>query len=132
MGKHNLTPLRVASSANLLMRTVPTDKLIRPAWFPIITDFPPSAPLVRTPPVQHRQPPSTNVRRGARATRKASRMFMPQRITHPEDQLRRDFFSDHPWELARPRVMLENDGRDALRWDWSLVRQSGRPVDGER
>lgn len=128
MGKHNLTPLRVASSANLFMRTVPPEKLLRPAWFPIITDFPPSAPLVRTPAVQHRQP----ARPGPRATRKASRMFMPQRITHPEDQLRRDFFGDHPWELARPRVLLEDDGRDALRWDWSLARQPGRPVDGER
>lgn len=63
--------------------------------------------------------------------RKASRMFQPQRITLEEDRLRRDFFGDHPWELARPRVLLENDGKDYQRWDWSLKQQAGRPVNGE-
>lgn len=59
-------------------------------------------------------------------------MFQPQQIRHEEDDLRREFFGDHPWELARPRVLLENDGKDYQRWDWSKPDQTGRPLSGER
>ena len=59
-------------------------------------------------------------------------MFMPQPITYPEDKLRRDFFKDHPWELARPRIVLEQDGKDAQRTGWSQMRQHEKGLDGER
>ena len=59
-------------------------------------------------------------------------MFQPQHITYEEDRLRRDFFGDHPWELARPRVMLEDDGKDYQKWDWSQAHQLGRRADGEK
>lgn len=45
-------------------------------------------------------------------------MYKPVQISIPEDKLRWEFFNDHPWELARPRVVLENDGRDHTRWNW--------------
>lgn len=64
--------------------------------------------------------------------KKASRLFQPQHIRYEEDELRQEFFTDHPWELARPRVLLENDGKDSQRWDWSKPDQSGRPLNGER
>jgi small subunit ribosomal protein S23 len=59
-------------------------------------------------------------------------MFKPQPIEYEEDQLRREFYSDHPWELARPRIVLENDGRDGQKCDWSRIQQLGRPLNGER
>ena len=34
--------------------------------------------------------------------------------------MRWEYFNDHPWELAKPRVVLENDGKDMSRWDWSV------------
>jgi small subunit ribosomal protein S23 len=46
--------------------------------------------------------------------------------------LRADFFGDHPWELARPKIILENSGNDAKGWDWSKIVQPGKPLDGER
>lgn len=59
-------------------------------------------------------------------------MFQPVEIRYEEDELRKRFFSDHPWELARPRVVLEKDGRDAESLDWSTgLQQAGRPVNGE-
>jgi len=58
-------------------------------------------------------------------------MFQPQRITYPEDALRQEFFGDHPWELARPRLILENDGKDGQKYDWSKMKQRGRKLDGE-
>lgn len=57
---------------------------------------------------------------------------MPRQMMYEEDQLRMQFFKDHPWELARPRILVEDDGRDGERWDWSLVYQEGRPCNGER
>ncbi len=58
-------------------------------------------------------------------------MFQPQKITYQEDELREAFFGDHPWELARPRLVLENDGKDGQRNDWKEIRQSERQIDGE-
>lgn len=52
-------------------------------------------------------------------------------IVYPEDKLRNEFFGDHPWELARPRVILENDGKDGEKWDWSRIVQPGKKLDGE-
>lgn len=59
-------------------------------------------------------------------------MFKPQPIEYEEDRLRREFYKDHPWELARPRVVLENDGRDGQTGDWSRIQQLGKPLTGER
>jgi small subunit ribosomal protein S23 len=61
-----------------------------------------------------------------------SKLFQPVQIRYEEDQLRKRFFSDHPWELARPRVVLERDGEEGKRVDWSRrVQQPGRPTTGE-
>jgi hypothetical protein len=59
-------------------------------------------------------------------------MFKPQPIEYEEDRLRREFYGDHPWELARPRIVLENDGRDGQRCNWEKIQQPGRPLNGER
>ena len=59
-------------------------------------------------------------------------MFQPMPIVYPEDKLRSEFFGDHPWELARPRVILENDGKDGEKWDWSRIVQPRKKLDGER
>ena len=32
----------------------------------------------------------------------------PAPIVYPEDRLRRQFYKDHPFELARPQVLVEN------------------------
>jgi len=58
-------------------------------------------------------------------------MFKPQQIVYEEDSIRQDFFRDHPWELARPRILLETDGKDGQKCDWSKLRQPGRPLNGE-
>jgi small subunit ribosomal protein S23 len=58
-------------------------------------------------------------------------LFVPQPITYEEDQLRKEFYGDHPWELARPRIILEQDGKDGQKCDWNRIQQTGRPLDGE-
>lgn len=123
MGRYDFRPLRVHQAATQLLGT---EKLANaPPWYNVVATVPPTQTLVRTQPLRHR----LNTR-GTR-TRKPSKLFQPEKIFYEEDKLRREFFGDHPWELARPRVVLENDGTDARRRDWSQIRQEGRPLNGE-
>lgn len=66
--------------------------------------------------------------------KKASKLFKPLSLKYTEDQLRWEYYNDHPWELARPRVILEDDGRDMERWDWSVPLDYAlkRPKVGEK
>ncbi|TAQ85070.1 hypothetical protein B7494_g6593 [Chlorociboria aeruginascens] len=96
-----------------------------PPWYKIIGAVPPSEILTRPQPTQLRD------QHMGKKARKPSKMFKPHNIRYEEDELREQFYSDHPWELARPRIVLENDGKDGQRCDWSSLRQRGRPLDGE-
>lgn len=113
MGRH-LRPLRVHLTAS---RNLESGRLkSEPTWYRVVGALPPTTTLVRNR-TRHRTPSG----------------FRPRQIFYPEDILRATFYKHHPWELARPRVVLENDGRDGERWDWSKgLRQEGRQVDGER
>ena len=105
-----------------------------------MTDYPPSPALTR-PSMRVESDPTAAVERARQRSlpppkllkkyKKPSKMFMPVPINYAEDDLRNDFFADHPWELERPRIILENDGRDYQRWDWSRRTQDTRPLDGE-
>lgn len=142
MGRHSFAAQNINKSTQSLLNTkrLPHPP---PAFIPLAT-FPPSTRLVRPPKQRSAKPGS----------RRTSRLFAPLNIAYQEDRLRWEYFNDHPWELARPRVMLESDGRDHERWDWSLpldfgllrpvvrkgevgvwdrlhARQSGRPLNGE-
>ncbi|KAJ4308452.1 mitochondrial ribosomal small subunit component, partial [Neodidymelliopsis sp. IMI 364377] len=66
-----------------------------------------------------------------KAAKKASKLFKPLPIAYPEDKLRSEFFGDHPWELARPRLVVEDSGNDAKAYDWSSIAQPGKQMDGE-
>lgn len=119
MGRYDFIARRVHQTASQMFETKRIKRL--PIWHNIVEKTPPSEILTR--PVHRAQV-------GRR--RKLSRIFQPVKIVYPEDQLRTDFFGDHPWELARPRIMLENSGNDAMNWDWSRIQQPGKKLDGER
>ncbi|TKA51266.1 hypothetical protein B0A49_12147 [Cryomyces minteri] len=119
MGRYDFRPLRVHQAATQLLETQKIRS--RPPWYDTIANVPPSQQLVR--PILRRPVPKHG--------RRASRMFVPEEIRYDEDKLRREFFGDHPWELARPRVVLEEDGKDRQRHDWSKIRQPGKQLDGE-
>ncbi|KAI9755253.1 MAG: mitochondrial ribosomal small subunit component [Lichina confinis] len=89
--------------------------------------LPPAEAMVRTQPVQQEHLSSTKKRR----VKKPSKMYQAVSIVYPEDRLRHQFFTDHPWELARPRIVLEDDGKDTHHTDWSRLGQPGRATDGE-
>ncbi|KAK3344860.1 mitochondrial ribosomal protein [Neurospora tetraspora] len=95
-----------------------------PLWLKAIESIPPAEISTRPYPIQH-SPPNPRAR-------KPRNLFKPTKIVYPEDELRRDFYRDHPWELARPRMIIELDGKDARFLDWSKgLRQRGMPLSGE-
>ncbi|KAJ5113372.1 37S ribosomal protein S25 [Penicillium angulare] len=143
MGKINLTALRVRQTAINQFASGKISKL--PQWVNVVGDIPPSEALVRTRPPQHqllRQRVKTlpgssqpqvvlEVEEKRRKSKKPSRLFQPVHIRYEEDELRTQFFKDHPWELARPRVLVESTGKDHENYDWSRLRQPGKRLDGE-
>ncbi|KFY01690.1 hypothetical protein O988_02601 [Pseudogymnoascus sp. VKM F-3808] len=130
MGRYNLTPVRVhhAASRLLELRKLQADSGMlqnTPPWLQTVTSVPPGEILTRTQPIQH-----SGVQRKIK-TKKPSKMYKPTQITYEEDGLRENFYSDHPWELARPRVILEQDGKDGQKCDWSKIQQPSRELNGE-
>ncbi|KAL2142811.1 hypothetical protein VTI28DRAFT_705 [Corynascus sepedonium] len=96
-------------------------------WVRAVRNIPPAETLTRPYPIQHTEP-----RDRGRAAQRPRHLFRPTKIVHPEDELRRDFYRDHPWELARPKLVLELDGQDARYRDWSKgLRQPGMALSGE-
>jgi small subunit ribosomal protein S23 len=130
MGGKQIRPARVYKSVlNELQNDLFADRAVaRPPWLDAMSKIPPSETLVRVPPVRHSAAttPSTG------KPKKLRNLYRPQRIVHPEDKLRATFFRDHPWELARPRIIVESDGKDYQRVDWSKgLRQPGMQLSGE-
>lgn len=119
MGRYDFRPLRVRQTAKALFDS---KRRPLPQWYDIVGDIPPSEALAR--PVQRVPRPKNG--------KKPSRLFQPLPIKYPEDRLRSEFFGDHPWELARPRLVVEDSGNDAKGYDWSKIVQPGKQLDGER
>ncbi|PNS19519.1 hypothetical protein CAC42_7363 [Sphaceloma murrayae] len=118
MGRYDFGPQRVHRSVTRLLATGRQSTI--PAWYAAVESFPPSERLVR-PALQSRK----------KGKGRSSRMFKPVNIAYPEDELRSEFFGDHPWELARPRTILEDDGKDYQRQDWGRLEAPGRALNGE-
>lgn len=132
MGRYDFSAQLVHRSATRLLEA--GRMRAPPPWYDAIADYPPSGrSIVR--PCQRRGsgPGSENTpRKGNRPSRN---LFRPLPIEYEEDFLRKEFFKEHPWELARPRIVVEDSGDDTKWWDWSKginQRSGGRGVDGER
>ncbi|KAK7511137.1 mitochondrial 37S ribosomal protein mS23 [Phyllosticta citriasiana] len=125
MGRYDFTASRVHRAATELLATQRLQA--PPPWYNIVADYPPAQTLVR--PLQRVGRPQ-DFRKGKNA-KKPSKMFQPMPLRYEEDRLRLEFFSDHPWELARPRVILEDSGNDSKHWNWEQIEQCNKPLDGE-
>ena len=124
MGRYDFRPLRVHQTATQCVAAGRTSTT--PPWYNVVGSITPAQTLVRNQPLPHQRrnvPPKM---------KKASKLFQPQKISYEEDTLRSEFFKDHPWELARPRMVIENDGKDYQKTDWSRIEQKDRALSGER
>lgn len=106
----------------------------QPPWFNVVASIPPAESIIRQIPTQHADVAgSSNSTSRSRKANKPRNIYRPQKIVYLEDTLRTTFYKDHPWELARPRIILESDGKDSQHCDWSKgVRQPGIALTGER
>lgn len=144
MGRINLAALRVRKRALANLESKRT--LNRPIWVDIMADIPPAQILSRQQPIQHPDPQiQTKALPGGRTklVRQTQRsvktklahpghLYSPTALRYDEDAIRKQFFSDHPWELARPRVVLETSGNQYVHVDWSTgLVQPGIPLSGE-
>ncbi|KAG5943920.1 hypothetical protein E4U53_006981 [Claviceps sorghi] len=126
MGGRQIRPARVfqAVSQELNHQMLAGHTVARPPWYRVMNSVPPAESLVRTVTPRHRMPNPK--------AKKPKKLYRPQSISYPEDALRTNFYKDHPWELARPRIILELDGKDYQYCDWSKgLRQPGIPLTGE-
>ncbi|EFY88197.1 mitochondrial ribosomal small subunit component [Metarhizium acridum] len=126
MGGRQIRPARVFQSVSqeLNHQMLAGHTVAQPPWYQVMNSVPPAETLVRTVTPRHRMPNPK--------AKKPKKLYRPQSISYPEDALRTSFYKDHPWELARPRIILELDGKDHQHCDWSKgLRQPGVPLTGE-
>lgn len=144
MGRLDLTAINVRRT--VLATSQALKRKSTPKWTSIIGEVPPAQILIRQQPAQHAL---TKVRTRTRPdgkteqyvqtlapkkpkSAKGRHLFTPTTLRYEEDSLRRRFFSDHPWELARPRVVVETSGDQHQHADWSTgLVQPGIPLSGE-
>ncbi|KAI9281584.1 mitochondrial ribosomal protein S25 [Sporodiniella umbellata] len=116
-----------------------------PVWLPAVQAIPPGPSIIRS------QNPHVNVSgqteiekelfetKRVMKTQRYSQKHLrtppprPRAIVYPEDKLRRKFYKEHPFELARPKTLVEND-LGTNRTDFSKLLLDGMhlsEVDGE-
>lgn len=115
----------------------------QPAWFTVIGQHPPSKSFLREPKdlklkqsykfsdAYDRKKPNAPIYKTRASQDSGRNIFKPQKLTFVEDSLRSLFYEQHPWELARPKILLENNGDNEAETDWSSIRQLSKPLDGE-
>ncbi|KAI8967955.1 mitochondrial ribosomal protein S25 [Mycotypha africana] len=116
-----------------------------PVWLSAVQAYPPGPSIVRAknPEVNvsgqteieqqlfSKPPPKQRIRYSSKHVR--TRAPKPLPIIYPEDRLRRQFYRDHPFELSRPKVLVE-DEHGINRTDFSKLLLDGMhpsQIDGE-
>ncbi|QSL65031.1 hypothetical protein MERGE_002335 [Pneumocystis wakefieldiae] len=115
----NLRPLQIHILTSKLLQINYIKR--EPKWFRPIIEAPPNFNLLRK-----LSPQFLRIKKSLKPN-----LLRPQNIEYPEDQLRRRFFKDHPWELARPRNLIEYNGKNIEHYSWSQLHQKAKPLDGE-
>ena len=103
-----------------------------PAWYRAVLDNPPLPLPAREPP--SRTPFDTPL--NAPLTRPAtSKKIQPLDIHYVEDEVRRQFFRDHPFEAFRQKTLVEGadiESEHPIRGkQWTRLRQRGRNPSSE-
>lgn len=118
----------------------------KPAWFNVVGSYPPTLDLTRRPKNFNpdRQDPQNFLgtlresdkkikTRHSKEDRKQPHrnIFRVPKLEFLEDELRDVFYHQHPWEFSRPKTLIENQGDDNSKCDWSHMLQLHKPLDGE-
>jgi len=120
---------------------------VEPIWYRVVLANPPThqiLPRLRKLETQleqdrFRYDRSSKTREGFFVTRNKQRyntsgkhLYRLPKLGYQEDRIRHLFYTNHPWELARPRNMIENEAHTpASQLDWSTIYQDSIPLSGE-
>jgi small subunit ribosomal protein S23 len=114
----------------------------KPVWFDVLAKYPPNKNFLHEPKATASEQ-TVSLRKDRIKSKNASpyktresqtpgkNPYKPNKLRFVEDELRALFYEQHPWELARPKILLENTGEDVNKQDWSSIRQLNAPLDGE-
>lgn len=126
---------RIASQVHKQASRLLRQRYIRkePAWFQAVLAHPPLPLPAKQPPPRTSYDLSPEGVPTAKSLKKATKFAghpSPLPIRYLEDDLRRRFFQDHPFEAFRPASLLENDAireEHPIRGkEWVRLRQRGR------
>lgn len=118
-----------------------------PAWYDVVASIPPKTKFCRVP--KFKNPANGKDRRqsieipigvghnGIFKTRantsdkkvSSNVLFKPPKLSYIEDEIRKLFYEQHPWERSRPKILVENSMDND--YNWSHISQLGKPLDGE-
>jgi small subunit ribosomal protein S23 len=100
----------------------------RPAWFQAVLEYPPLPLPPKAPPSRTAYDQQPLHRSPASKPRPHDPRSLP--IYYVEDDIRRQFFRDHPFEAFRPTTLVEGGGIEAPHpiegAAWTRLRQRGR------
>lgn len=122
----DLRALRVAQTTSQLLQAKHLKN--QPVWLPTVARIPPSSDIARKPPPSFHATSSSS---SASRAGKVRKVFAIQRIKYLEDGLRERFYKEHPWELARPVLLIESGHPSTGGGEWTSLRRGGRQVSGE-
>lgn len=118
-----------------------------PAWYDVVASVPPKTKFTREPKLVNpsnmkklaelKKFPADSNSKGFFKTRanafdkkiNNAKLYKAPKLQFVEDQLREVFYKQHPWELSRPKVLVENGAEEEF--DWSHIQQLEKPLDGE-
>ncbi|KAK7205793.1 mitochondrial ribosomal protein S25 [Myxozyma melibiosi] len=123
--KPQLDVLQVLQRTSQMLRTGTAG--LEPAWYKAVLETPPTTELNSKLTVKHLE----RAQKLKKKNFKVRDLFKPQKIVFPEDSIRTTFYTQHPWELARPKILVENDALEFTKSDWSKIEQHNKQLDGE-
>lgn len=124
---------RIASQVHKQAARLMRAKFIKgePAWFKAVLDHPPLPLPPRLPPSRSDfDTPHTKPSKSSRPSKMRTQEPRPLPISYLEDDIRRQFFRDHPFEAFRPITLVEGAAIEAehpiIGEAWTRLRQRGR------
>ncbi|ODV60635.1 mitochondrial 37S ribosomal protein mS23 [Ascoidea rubescens DSM 1968] len=116
----------------------------QPVWMPVVAAHPPLKDLIRVPYRLNKLSESRNqdsktktknsnsVFKTNNKDLKPANLYKPSNLNFLADELRSLFYKQHPWELANPKLVVENaNGDDNISTNYSSILNVGKALDGE-
>lgn len=140
---YRAAPIKIAKHVSSLLK----GRLLKepPVWLPVVQSIPPGPSVIRSQNEEINVSGQTDIEKKLFSTHKTTNRQRysqkhlrtppprPRAIVYPEDKLRKQFYKDHPFELARPKVLVENE-LGINRTDYSKLMLDGMhpsQIDGE-